>query len=465
MKVALITLGCPKNLVDAEVMLGIIDQAGHTLVDDPANADVVVVNTCAFISAAVEESRRVVEGCLALKRGGKVRWIVLAGCLPQRYGPDTAHLFPDVDGVVGCSRFLEIADALADAAAGHRVSRVSTPTAVYDHQSPRVLATPRHLAYVKIAEGCDNRCSYCTVPSLRGALRSRDPASITAEVEALLELGVREVNLIAQDTTAYGTDIASPVRLPGLLERIARLGVPWIRILYAHPARLTDDLLSAMASLSGVVPYLDMPIQHVSDRVLRTMGRGIGGDGVRSAIERLRGAVPGVTLRSSVMVGFPGESERDFEELLAFVREGQVDSLAVFEFSPEPGTPAFSMDDQVPAEAASARARAIMAAMSDVAAARGASTIGQEVMVLVDESGEETSGRTAGQAWEIDGRVLLAGNDAAPAGSFVRAMVTGASAYDLRGTVVREGERGGGRASGRRRRDAACRRRPRGETA
>jgi ribosomal protein S12 methylthiotransferase len=465
MNVALITLGCPKNLVDAEVMLGIIDRAGHTLVDDPANADAIVVNTCAFISAAVDESRRVIEGCLALKRGGSARWVILAGCLPQRYGDETAGLFPDVDGVVGCSHFLEIADALADVAAGRRVSRVSTPKAVYDHLSPRVLATPRHLAYVKIAEGCDNRCSYCTVPLLRGALRSRDPESITAEVESLLELGVREVNLIAQDTTAYGTDIASPVRLPQILERVARLGVPWIRIMYAHPARLTDELLSAMASISSVVPYLDMPIQHVSDRILRAMGRGIGGEGVRSAIERLRGAVPGVAVRSSVMVGFPGESENDFEELLTFVRQGRVDSLGVFEFSPEPGTPAFSLGDQVPAETASARARAIVAAMSDVAAARGASTVGREVVVLVDEGGMEASGRTAGQAWEIDGRVLLAEGDATPVGSFVGVRITGASGHDLLGSVVREGARSSGRAPVRRRRDRTSPRRPGGETA
>jgi ribosomal protein S12 methylthiotransferase len=465
MKVALITLGCPKNLVDAEVMLGIIDQAGHTLVDDPAHADVAIVNTCAFISAAVEESRRVLEGCSALKRGGKIRWILLAGCLPQRFGPDTMGLFPDVDGVVGCSHFMEVADALADVAAGRRVSRVSTPRSVYDHQSPRVLATPRHLAYVKIAEGCDNRCSYCTVPSLRGALRSRDPESVTAEVESLLELGVREVNLIAQDTTAYGTDIASTVRLPELLERVARLGVPWIRVLYAHPARLTDGLLSAMATLPGVVPYLDMPIQHVSDRILRAMGRGIGGDGVRSAIERLRAAVPGVALRSSVMVGFPGEGERDFEELLAFVRDGQVDSLAVFEFSPEPGTRAHSMGCQVPAEVASSRARAIMAAMSAVAAARGAGAVGQKLLVLVDESGREASGRTAGQAWEVDGHVLLTGAGAAPAGSFVRAVVTGATGYDLQGAFIGPGEATTGRAPRGPRSDAARRRRSGGETA
>ncbi len=220
-----------------------------------------------------------------------------------------------------------------------------------------------------------------------------------------------------------------------------------------------------MASLPGVVPYLDMPIQHVSERILRAMGRGMGGEGVRSAIERLRNAVPGVSLRSSVMVGFPGESEREFEELLTFVREGRIDSLGVFEFSPEPGTPAFSMGGQVPAEVASARARAVAAAMADVAAARGADAVGREVRVLVDEGGEEASGRTAGQAWEIDGRVVLTGLGATTPGSFVRTMITGASGYDLVGTVVRKDRSTGRRASGRGRRGAVRRRSRGGETA
>ncbi|MBM3307467.1 MAG: 30S ribosomal protein S12 methylthiotransferase RimO [Candidatus Eisenbacteria bacterium] len=448
MKVALITLGCPKNLVDAEVMLGLIDEAGHRLVDDPRAADAVVINTCAFISSAVDESRRVIGECVALRNAGRVKWVIAAGCLPQRRDPAAERALAGVDGVVGCSHFLDIARALEGVAEGRAPRLVSTPTTVYDHRSPRVLATPRHLAYVKIAEGCDNRCSYCTVPSLRGALRSRPVDSVVAEVESLLELGVREVNLIAQDTTAYGTDIAPSARLPELLRRVSATGVPWIRTLYAHPARITDELVDAMASLRGVVPYLDVPVQHVSDRVLRAMGRTEVRGGVRAALERLRAAIPGVTLRSSVMAGFPGETEREFEELLAFVRTGAVDWLAVFEFSPEPGTPAASMPSGVPPQVASARARALVDAASRVAAARNARAVGSEVTVLVDSGGACAEGRTAGQAWEIDGRVLLRGSDGGPSpGAFVRARVTGVSGMDLRAATVApaEPDRGPGR--------------------
>jgi len=437
MKVALITLGCPKNLVDAEVMLGLIDRAGHTLVGDPSGADVVVVNTCAFIASAVSEARETVGRCLDLKRRGLVRRVVVAGCLPQRYGAGAADLMPGVDGVVGCSHFLEIADVIAEAAAGSAPVRVSEPRTSYDHESPRVLGTPRHLAYVKIAEGCDNRCAYCTVPSLRGRLRSRLPESIVAETEELLELGAREVNLIAQDTTAYGTDLASRVRLPGLLERLSRTGAPWIRVLYAHPAHVTDELFGAMRELQGVVPYLDLPIQHVSDRILRSMGRGTDGKGVRSAIERLRRAVPGVTVRSSVIVGYPGETEKEFGELLSFVKEGGVDALGVFEFSPEPGTTAATLRPQVGRRRTAERARAIMEAMAAVAAARGAAAVGRVETVLVDEDGPSAVGRTAGQAWEIDGRFLFEGGaGAAQPGDFVRARVTAASGYDLVGVAL-----------------------------
>jgi ribosomal protein S12 methylthiotransferase len=453
MKVALITLGCPKNLVDAEVMLGLLDRAGHSLVGDPAGADVVIVNTCAFIASAVSEARETVGRCLDLKRRGLVHRVVVAGCLPQRYGARTAELLDGVDGVVGCSCFLEIADVIAEAAAGRAPVRVSEHRALYDHESPRVLGTPRHLAYVKIAEGCDNRCAYCTVPSLRGPLRSRRPDSIVAETEALLELGVSEVNLIAQDTTAYGTDLASRVRLPELLERLSRTGAPWIRVLYAHPAHVTDELLGAMGGLRGVVPYLDLPIQHVSDRILGSMGRGTDGESVRSVIERLRRAVPGVTVRSSVMVGYPGETEEEFRELLSFVAEGSVDALGVFEFSPEPGTRAAALGPRVGRRRTAERARAIMEAMAGAAAARGAAAVGRVETVLVDEDGPSAVGRTAGQAWEIDGRFLLEGGaGAAGPGSFLRARVTAASGYDLVGVALAPAAgAAGGRASGRRR--------------
>ncbi len=433
MKIALVTLGCPKNLVDAEVMLGLLDEAGHAFVDNPRDADVAIVNTCSFIASAIEESRKVIEECLDLKRRGDLRFVVVAGCLPQRYGEEVFSILPGVDAVVGCSSVHEIVSAVNELDPASPVCRVEEPVWVYDHRSPRILATPPHLAYVKIAEGCDNRCHYCTIPSIRGRLRSRPPDSIVAETRELLDLGVREINLIAQDTTAYGTDIASQSLLPDLIVRLAGLGVPWLRILYTHPAHVTDELLSAMASREGVVPYLDVPIQHVSDSVLAAMGRGIDGSGIRSLIGRVRHAIPGVTIRSSVMVGFPGEGEEEFAELLEFVEDGNIDYLGIFEFSPEEGTRAYDLEPEVPRELASARARLLLSAMEEVAAGRGRLLIGTEETVLVDDAGDAPEARTPGQGWELDGRVLLegAGDLGLEAGDFVRVNFTRVSGFDL----------------------------------
>jgi ribosomal protein S12 methylthiotransferase len=260
MKIAVITLGCPKNLVDTEVMLGLLANDGHEFAADAGDADMVIVSTCSFISAAVLESRAVVDECLELKRAGAVEHVVVAGCLPQRYANATWEMFPGVDAVVGCSDFEKIANVVREVASGRSVYKVGVPDALYDERSPRVRGTPAHIAYVKIAEGCGNCCSYCTIPSIRGALRSRTLSSVVREVVALVDGGVREINLIAQDTTAYGTDFASDVTLPALLFALADTGVPWIRILYTHPAHVTDELLYAMSEVESVVPYLDMPV-------------------------------------------------------------------------------------------------------------------------------------------------------------------------------------------------------------
>ncbi len=443
MKIAVITLGCPKNLVDTEVMLGLLADDGHEFVAEVGEADTAIVSTCSFISAAVEESRGVVDQCLALKAEGAVRHVIVAGCLPQRYGATTWDMFPGVDAVVGCSDFEEIARVVRAVEADAPVFSVGVPEALYDDSSPRVLGTPSHIAYVKIADGCDNRCAYCTIPSIRGALRSRKPESVVREVAGLASDGVMEVNLIAQDTTAYGTDIAPDVTLPALLSALADTGVPWIRVLYTHPAHVTGELLSAMSGLAPVVPYLDLPIQHISDRVLAAMGRLTDGEHIRSLIGRAREAVPGVSIRSSVMVGFPGETEAEFQELLAFVREGNVDHLGVFEFSPEPGTPAFSLSGLIDEETAFDRASAIVEAMEALTGARTLAMIGSEITVLVDEQGSVAEGRsavgrTSGQAWEMDGTVLVEPTDRdLQEGRFARVEVTGAAGFDLRGRLVK----------------------------
>lgn len=436
MRIALITLGCAKNLVDAEVMLGLLDAAGHELVGDPSGADVVIINTCAFIASAVDESARVIEDCIELKRAGAVACVVVAGCLPQRYGRGIFDSLPGVDAVVGCSACERIAELVERAAGEEAVYDVSTPRFLYDHATPRILGTPDHLAYVKIAEGCNNHCSYCLIPSLRGALRSRDADSIVSEVEALLELGVVEINLIAQDTTAYGMDIATGHDTAELLKRVAATGAPWIRLLYTHPAHITDELLDTIGTHGNILSYLDVPIQHVSDTVLSAMRRRSDGGTVRSVLARIRDRLPGATIRSTVMVGFPGESERDFEELLEFVRSGAIDHLGVFEFSPEEGTDAASMLEQVPADVARERAERVMAAAEVLAEARAQALAGREETVIVDAAGDsegETLARTGGQAWETDGRTIVTGRvpEGAVRGSLLRALVTGGRGFDL----------------------------------
>jgi len=442
MKIAVITLGCPKNLVDTEVMLGLLADEGYEFAADPAEAEVVIVSTCSFISAAVLESRTVIDECLLLKNAGTVNQVIVAGCLPQRYADATWAMFPGVDAVVGCSDFEKIAEVVKEVAAGRRVYKVGVPDALYDERSPRVRGTPGHIAYVKIAEGCGNCCSYCTIPSIRGALRSRGLSSVVREVVALADAGVVEVNLIAQDTTAYGTDIASDVTLPALLFALADTGVPWIRILYTHPAHVTDELLSAMSEVESVVPYLDMPIQHISDRILAAMGRRTNGEHIRSLVRRTRETIPEVAIRSSVIVGFPGETDDEFGELLSFVQEGNVDHLGVFEYSPEPGTPAFSLAERVPQDTASARARVLIETMEELTEARGRSMLQSEVVVLVDNPGAVCEGRpavarTTGQAWEMDGTVYVETGQSVPeAGEFVRVKVTGVTGFDLNATLV-----------------------------
>lgn len=439
LRVALITLGCPKNLVDAEVMLALVHEAGHTLVATPADADVAVVNTCSFIAAALEESALVIDECLGLKESRALQAVVVTGCMPERLGPGLGRFGGRVDAVVGCSALDRLPEALEAVREGRRFVALAEKAFLYDHRTPRIIGTPSHLAFVKIAEGCDNRCAYCTIPSIRGPLQSRPADSIVAEVEELARGGVVEVNLIAEDTAAYGTDLASSEGLPALLRRLGAIGVPWVRLLYAHPAHVTEELLSVIAGEERVVPYIDVPIQHVSDRILQAMGRGIDGRGVRSILGRIRETVPGVSIRSSVIVGFPAETEGEFEELLELVRGGAVDYLGIFEFSPEPGTRAHEFAGRVSREVASRRARVLVETMEELSGERGGRRVGELVTVLADS---QRSARTAGQAWESDGVVVWdEGVRRRPApGTFVRAQVTGGIGFDLRAVPASTGE-------------------------
>lgn len=432
MRIALITLGCPKNLIDAEHMLGALHEAGHVLVGDPASADVVIVNTCSFIESAVRESTETVNEVLGLSSEGWTGSVVVAGCLPERYGSRTVEMLPGVDGVVGCSAVNRIVETVEDAAAGRRPVHVGVWDAPVDGRFPRILGTPAHVAYLRISEGCDNRCAYCVIPSIRGPLRSRPSREIIAEAERLSEGGVRELVPVAQDITAYGMDIASETSLAGLLRELDAVGVPWLRLLYAHPARVTDDVIGAIAGLPHVVRYLDMPIQHISDGVLRSMGRGMDGSGIRDLVARIRDRVPGIALRTSVMVGFPGEGEAEFEELSEFLNSGAFDHVGVFGYSPEAGTDAVALGDGAPREVARERAERLVREAKARTEARHRALAGSEIDVLIDEPGPRAVGRSEALAWELDGVVLIDDPSLTLApGDFVRVRVVGASGFDI----------------------------------
>ena len=339
MRISLITLGCPKNLVDAEHMLGALSDAGHDLVGDPSAADVVIVNTCSFIASAVQESLAAVREVLDLRSTGWNGRVIVAGCLPERYGRKTFDLAPGVDAVVGCSSVERIVEVVGAAIDGRRACHIAEHGRPVDGRLPRILGTPRHIAYLRISEGCDNRCAYCVIPSIRGPLVSRPMDDIVTEAEELAAVGVRELVPIAQDTTAYGMDIASTSALPELLRRLDVLGFTWIRLLYAHPARVSDELLDALSETEHVARYLDVPIQHIADGVLAGMRRGTDGRFLRQLVDRIRSRVPGMSLRTSVIVGFPGEGDAEFDELRSFLDEGCFDHVGVFEYSPEEGSP------------------------------------------------------------------------------------------------------------------------------
>ncbi|MBI5482053.1 MAG: 30S ribosomal protein S12 methylthiotransferase RimO [Deltaproteobacteria bacterium] len=438
-----VSLGCPKNRIDTEVMLGLAEAAGFGLARAAETADVIVVNTCGFIGDAKRESIDTVLALARHKRTGRCRRLVVTGCLPQRYAEELARALPEVDHFLGAGDFPRIADALRGALP--RALIAATPEYLYDHLSPRRLSQQPFTAYVKVSEGCDRRCAFCIIPRLRGPQRSRTPGSLEAEVAALCAGGVREVSLVAQDLTDYGSDLPGRPRLGALVRRLARVpGLRWLRLHYAYPTEIEDDLLEAIAGEPAVCKYLDVPLQHVDDAVLKAMRRGQGGAAARALVARLRRAIPGLTLRTTMLVGHPGETEAAFGRLRDFVREAELDHLGVFTFSREEGTAAATLRGRVPARVAEARRRALMRLQRPIARARRRALLGREIEVLVEGPSEESDlllrGRHAGQAPEIDGCVYLALPEGLPAaprpGDFVRTRVTQVSDYDLVAEVL-----------------------------
>jgi len=454
-KLGFVSLGCPKNLVDGEVMLGLARDAGHEITADAGDADVIVVNTCAFIDTAKEESVNAILEMAQLKRGGSCKRLVVTGCLGERYRDQLKAEIPEIDVVLGTGEVPDIVGALNgvqprpaaipffrspdDAVAGRPSSfETPRPTYLYGADTPRLLTTPRHYAYVKIAEGCDYTCAFCIIPTLRGAYRSRDEASIVAEAERLAAGGVRELLLISQDTTFFGIDRGERGALARLLRRLNAIdGLAWIRLLYLYPTTITDDVLDAMAECEKVCKYVDLPLQHASADVLRRMRRPGNRQAYDKLLARIRARVPGVSLRTTFIVGFPGETEQDVAELLAFVRETDFDHVGVFTYSHEEDTRAFALADDVPAEVKAARRDAVMGLQRQLVEARLAARVGDRVRVMVDGPSPESdlvlTARLNGQAPDIDAMVYLDECDPSSfvPGQMVDAVITDARGYDL----------------------------------
>jgi ribosomal protein S12 methylthiotransferase len=439
--VSLVSLGCPKNLVDAEVMLGHLPTDRYQIVTDEAQADVIIVNTCAFIREAKEESVDTILEVADRKITGRCKLLVVSGCLSQRYQEELAGELPEVDLFVGTGDAPRIVELLDQWLAGTGPRRaIGAPDFLYDHTTPRALSSPFYTAYVKIAEGCANHCSYCVIPSIRGTLRSRSISSVVAEVEKLTAGGVKEINLIAQDVTAFGADRSDGANLIGLLKELVKIdGLHWLRLLYAYPDGVSEELLALMAREPKICRYLDLPIQHIDDRMLVAMNRRVDGAGIRALIGKIRAILPDVTLRTSLIVGFPGETDDQFRRLLAFVEEGHFERLGVFRYSREEGTPAAELPDQVPERVQLARYRRLMKAQSRVSFRKNRALVGRIEPVLVEGVSEESElllkGRSVRQAPDVDGLVYINAGQA-NVGDIVQLRITDSSEYDLVGAIV-----------------------------
>jgi len=440
-KVSLVSLGCPKNLVDAEVMLGHLPADRYEIVTNEALADIIVVNTCAFIGDAKEESVETILEVADHKKNGRCKLLVVSGCLPQRYRDELAGELPEVDLFIGTGDAPRIVELLESTHPGSGPRQeVSLPDYLYDHTTPRVKSSPFYSTYVKIAEGCHNFCSYCVIPQLRGPLRSRSIDSVVSEVRRLVGEGVREVNLIAQDVTAYGQDRHDGARLEDLLRQLVRVeDLQWLRLLYAYPDGISDELLDLMAAEPKICSYLDLPLQHIDDSILALMNRRVDEEGIRRLLQRIRSRLPDATLRTSFIVGFPGESDEQFAKLLAFVEEGHFERVGVFRYSREEGTGAAKLPGQVPERVKKARYQKLMKAQSRVSFRKNRALVGRIEPVLVEGFSEETElllrGRSVRQAPDVDGQVYITAGQA-EIGTIVPLRVTDSSEYDLIGEIV-----------------------------
>lgn len=439
-KISLINLGCPRNLVDAELILGVLARDENYLItDEIEGSDLVIINTCAFVESAKNENIDAILKAVDLKRDGKLGRIVVAGCFGQRYTDELNQEIPEIDAVLGIDSFRHIEEAVKTALAGKKFTRKGSTDIIYPNEQPRMLTTPPHYTYLKIAEGCRNCCSYCIINKIRGSLRSRTIESVIEEFKRLSESGkLSEINIIAQDTTSYGTDIYKETKLAQLLSKISVLNkVHWIRLLYTHPAYFTDELIQVIAENTAICKYIDLPIQHINDKILKKMNRNTTSRQIRSLIAKIRGKIPNVAIRTSIIVGFPGETDKDFKELLGFVRDTRFERLGVFIYSKEEDTPAYSFAEQLSEDDKHKRFDTLMALQQKISVAHNRYYLGKTIEVLIDEKLEKQGnyiGRTEYDAPEVDGQVYVHSENELKPGDFVNIEITDTLEYDLVGS-------------------------------
>ena len=442
MKILFISLGCDKNLTNSEEMLGLLTGRGHEIVNSEEEAEVIVINTCCFIHDAKEESVENILEMAEYKKAGSCKALIVTGCMAQRYKEEIIEEIPEVDAVLGTSSYRDILKAVDEALAGRHFEEYKSIDELPEDSGRPVLTTGGHYGYLKIAEGCDKHCTYCIIPSLRGSFRSVPEERLLAQAEYMAEQGVRELILVAQETTVYGTDLYGKKTLHLLLKKLCKIkGIRWIRVLYCYPEEIYDELIQVMKEEKKICHYLDLPIQHASDKILRRMGRRTTRAQLTEIIERLRREIPDIVLRTTLITGFPGETPEDHQELMEFVDEMEFDRLGAFTYSPEEGTPAETMENQVPEEVKKERRDEIMELQQEISLDKGNDRIGQELMVMIEGkvSGESAYiARTYGDAPKVDGYLFVQTGELLMTGDFARVRVTGAMEYDLIGELADE---------------------------
>lgn len=442
MKILFISLGCDKNLADSEEMLGLLTAGGHEITDDETQADAIVINTCCFIKDAKEESVETILEMAEYKKTGSCHALIVTGCMAQRYQKEIIEEVTEVDAVLGTTSYGDIVKALEEAVAGNHFEEFRDIDYLPDTGSKRVLTTGGHFGYLKIAEGCDKHCTYCIIPKLRGKFRSVPMERLIAQAEDMAEQGVKELILVAQETTVYGKDLYGKKSLHILLKKLCEIrGIRWIRILYCYPEEIYDELIETIRDEKKICHYLDIPIQHASDHILKRMGRRTSKQELIDIVGKLRKEIPDIVLRTTLITGFPGETEEDHEELKEFVDEMEFDRLGVFTYSPEENTPAAEMADQVPEEVKEERRDELMELQQEISYDRGQDRIGQELLVMIEGKVADESayiGRTYGDAPKVDGYIFVQTGELLMTGDFAKVRVTGALEYDLIGVLSDE---------------------------